>query len=300
MKNQRIIGILLALIGGSLWGLNGTVSQYLFQHQGIDVNWFVTARLIGAGIILLAIQCIRKKPIFTVWKNAKFRWQLLLFSIVGMLGVQYSYMASISYGNSAVATLLQYLAPIFIVFYLIMTKQQPFLKLDALLIIATLFGSWLLLTDGQIGSFSVSTSAIIWGIISALTLAFYTLYAKTLLAHFSALVVIGWAMLIAGLVMNFIHPIWTVESSLFNINTNIALFFTIFFGTAIAFWFFFQSVGYLSAKETVLLGTVEPLMAILSSVIWLALPFSWIQAIGAAFILGVVLIISLIPKKTTL
>ena len=73
MKNKRILGILLALIGGSLWGLNGTVSQYLFQHQNIDVNWFVTARLIGAGIILLAIQCIRKKPIFTVWTNAKFR-----------------------------------------------------------------------------------------------------------------------------------------------------------------------------------------------------------------------------------
>lgn len=300
MKNKRILGILLALIGGSLWGLNGTVSQYLFQHQNIDVNWFVTARLIGAGIILLAIQCIRKKPIFTVWTNAKFRWQLLLFSIVGMLGVQYSYMASISYGNSAVATLLQYLAPIFIVLYLIMTKQQPFLKLDALVIAATLIGSWLLLTNGQIGSLSVSTPAIIWGIISALTLAFYTLYAKTLLAHFSALVVIGWGMLIAGLVMNFIHSIWTVEPSLFNLNTNLALFFTIFFGTAIAFWFFFQSVGYLSAKETTLLGTVEPLMAILSSVLWLALPFSWIQAAGAALILGVVLVISLIPKKTPL
>lgn len=296
VRNQRFLGIVLALIGASLWGLNGTVSQYLFQHQHVDVNWFVTARLLGAGVILLGLQLIRKKPIIAVWHYKKFALHLVFFSIVGMLGVQYSYMAAIAYGNSAVATLLQYTAPVFIILYLIFSRQQPFLRMDVLMIIATLVGTWLLLTGGSLANFSVPMSAIIWGLISAVTLAFYTLYAKTLLAHFSALVVIGWAMLIAGIGMNFIHPIWAVGTIDFTWQTNIGLFFTIFFGTAIAFWFFFQSVGYLSAKESTLLGTVEPLMAIFSSIIWLGLAFSGLQMLGAALILGIVLIISLMPK----
>ena len=296
MRNKRLLGIILALVGACLWGLNGTASQYLFQHQHVDVNWFVTARLLGAGVILLGLQLLRKKPILTVWQHKKFALQLIFFSIVGMLGVQYSYMAAIAYGNSAVATLLQYTAPIFIILYLIFSRQQPFLRMDIVMIIAPIIGSWLLLTGGSCSNFSVPMSAVIWGLISAITLAFYTLYAKTLLAHFSALVIIGWAMLIAGLGMSFIHPIWDIGTIDFSLNTNLALFFTIFFGTAIAFWFFFQSVGYLSAKESTLLGTVEPLVAVFSSIIWLALPFSSLQMLGVALIVSIVLIISLMPN----
>lgn len=296
MQNKRVLGIILALIGATLWGLNGTVSQYLFQWQHVDVNWFVTARLLGAGVLLLGIQLIRKKPIFDVWRSKFFIGQLLLFSILGMLGVQYSYMASIADGNAAVATLLQYTAPIFIILYLLFTRQQPFLRIDIVLIFATLLGTWLLLTGGSFNGLSVPISAVIWGVVSAITLAFYTLYAKTLLAHFSSLVIIGWAMLIAGIGMNFIHPIWVVGDIAFSFHTNIALLFTIIFGTAIAFWFFFQSVGYLSAKESTLLGTVEPLMALVSSILWLALPFSFMQAVGALCILVIVAIISLTPK----
>lgn len=296
MQNQRIIGITLALVGASLWGLNGTVSQYLFQQQHVDVNWFVTTRLLCSGVLLLLIEALRKKPIFHIWRSKHFIFQLLLFSIIGMLGVQYSYMASIADGNAAVATLLQYTAPIFIILYLIFTRQQRFMPIDIVLIFATLIGTWLLLTGGSFAGLSVPMSAVIWGIISAITLAFYTLYAKTLLANFSSLLIIGWGMLIAGLCMQWIHPIWTTGDIHFSFETNIALFFTIFFGTAIAFWFFFQSVGYLSAKESTLLGTIEPLAALVSSILWLSSPFSLLQAVGAMLILVIVAIISLMPK----
>lgn len=45
----RIIGILLAIVGASFWGLGGTVSDFLFQQRDIDVNWYVTARLLISG-----------------------------------------------------------------------------------------------------------------------------------------------------------------------------------------------------------------------------------------------------------
>ena len=44
---------------------------------------------------------------------------MILFGLFGMLAVQYTYFASIKEGNAAVATLLQYLAPIFITVYLL-------------------------------------------------------------------------------------------------------------------------------------------------------------------------------------
>ena len=51
----RLQGIVLAIIGASLWGLGGTVSDFLFQQKNIDINWYVTARLLISGVFLLII-----------------------------------------------------------------------------------------------------------------------------------------------------------------------------------------------------------------------------------------------------
>ena len=42
---------------------------------------------------------------------------LIIYSLFGMLIVQYAYMASINEGNAAVATLLQYIAPVYIILW---------------------------------------------------------------------------------------------------------------------------------------------------------------------------------------
>lgn len=298
MKNKRLIGICFALISASFWGIGGTVAQYLFQQKQIDVNWFVTVRLLVGGLLLVGSQLLIGKNIFGIWQQKYTAVRLIIFSIVGMLLVQYSYMISIALGNAAMATLLQYLAPVFIIVYYILIGQQRFTKFDALLICLTVGGTFLLLTNGQIDSLSVPLSAMIWGIISGLSLAFYTLYAKPLLASQPSILVVGWAMLVAGVLFNFVAPFWQVgEASIFDTSTYAALTFTILCGTALAFWLFVASLNYISPKETSIFGTLEPLTAVVSSIVWLSLPFGLWQFVGALCIMGMVLGLSFIPTQ---
>lgn len=42
----RLKGIILAIVGACLWGLGGTVSDFLFKYKNINVDWYVTARLV--------------------------------------------------------------------------------------------------------------------------------------------------------------------------------------------------------------------------------------------------------------
>lgn len=297
MKNKRFIGIFFALISASFWGIGGTVAQYLFQQQAVDVNWFVTVRLLLGGMLLVGSQLLIGKSIFGIWQTKYTAVRLLIFSIVGMLLVQYSYMISIAIGNAAMATLLQYLAPVFIILFYIFTKQQPFTKFDAALIFFTIVGTCLLLTNGQLDSLSVPPAAIIWGIISGLALAFYTLYAKPLLATQPSILVVGWAMLVAGVAFNFVAPFWETGDAQFTSTTLLGLTFSIVCGTALAFWLFIASLNYISPKETSIFGTVEPLTAVVSSIVWLSLPFGIWQFVGALCIIGMVLALSLLPKK---
>ncbi|MFC9598961.1 DMT family transporter [Peribacillus butanolivorans] len=298
-KQNRLIGIFFVIFGASFWGVGGTVAQHLFQSGNIDVDWFVTTRLLFGGILLLSSQLVsrNRKQLFQIWRETTSRNRLIIFSLFGMLLVQYSYMASIALGNAAVATLLQYLAPIFIIFYFIVKGIQKLTRSDLLAISLTLLGTFLLLTNGSFHNLSVPYSAVIWGVISGLSLAFYTLYARSLLESFSSVIVVGWAMLLAGIVMNFVHPIWAIEAINWSASIYIALGFTILFGTALAFWMFIKSLEYLTAKETTLLGTVEPLTAVVSSILWLQLPFGTWQIVGGFLILVLVVYLSLQNKK---
>ncbi|MBG3875396.1 ATP-binding cassette domain-containing protein [Staphylococcus xylosus] len=108
---------MLAIIGASFWGLGGTVSDFLFQQRHIDVNWYVTTKQLISGVFLLTIFKImnKQRSLFSIFISKYSLLELLIFSIFGMLIVQYSYMASINYGNAAVATLLQYIAPVYII-----------------------------------------------------------------------------------------------------------------------------------------------------------------------------------------
>lgn len=99
---------------------------------------------LNRGILLLSSQLVssNRKHLFQIWREPTSRNRLITFSLFGMLLVQYSYMASIALGNAAVATLLQYLAPIFIIFYFIVKGIQKLTRSDLLAISLTLLGTF--------------------------------------------------------------------------------------------------------------------------------------------------------------
>ena len=164
-------------------------------------------------------------------------------------------------------------------------------------IVLSLGGSFLLLTNGSLSALAVPLPAIIWGLLSGVTLGFYTLYAIPLLKRFDSLVVVGWAMVIAGIAMSFVKAPWEVDLSTFTATTYIYLVIVIIFGTMLAFWFYIESLQTLTAKETSLLGNIEPLTAVLATVLWLREPFGTFQWFGTSLILIMMIYIALKAEK---
>ncbi len=262
MDSNRLKGIIMVIIGACLWGLSGTAAQQLFQYDNVSTEWLVTIRLLISGIILLIISSFgtRKKEIFGIWKQKSDAIKMILFGLFGMLAVQYTYFASIKEGNAAVATLLQYLAPIFITVYLLFKWNVRPSKIDFISITLSLVGTFLLLTNGSVHNLAVSTPAIIWGILSGLSLAFYSLYSKELLEKWSSSVIVGWGMIIGGIGVTIVHFISTNEFILLStmkyvkLSTLPLIIFVVIFGTLIAFYLYLDSIRYLTPKETTLFG----------------------------------------------
>ena len=99
---DRRRGVLYAVAGGVFWGGSGVAGQYLLQDAGFATEWLVTARLVLAGVILLALDAAQHGgDIFRVWHSRRNCAELLFFGVCGMMLVSYSYFASIRYGNAA-------------------------------------------------------------------------------------------------------------------------------------------------------------------------------------------------------
>jgi len=47
-----------AVVAATLFGVGGTFAQFLFQHRGVNIDWLVTMRLLGAGGVMLLISAV--------------------------------------------------------------------------------------------------------------------------------------------------------------------------------------------------------------------------------------------------
>lgn len=294
MQNNQLKGTMLVMFGATFWGLGGTVTEKLFTEYGLPISLFVAERLILSGFFLLLIaKFIQKQHLTHIFKVKHSLLQLIIYALFGMLGVQYTFMATIDKGNVAIATLLQFLAPVVILLYLLITRKSKFRWADIIIIICSLFGTSLLLTNGDYSTLSVPPNAIVWGLLTACAAAFYTVYAVKLFLNWPSLVVIGWSMFIGGIALSLINLDFSFPWYLLDLRGAIYFAFVITFGTMFAFWMYLESVKYISPQTTALFGVLEPVTAVISSVLWLKVPFGIYQLVGMIVILVVVLYMSI-------
>ena len=288
-------GIIFIILAGCIWGLNGVCGQYILQEKGVDPQWMITVRQIVAGIVLLFF-AYRKigNAIFDLWKRKKDAFRLCIFSVLGIMGSQLCYFCAIKYSNAATATVLQYLFPIFVAIAItIHFRKLPSIHLIFSIFLA-LFGVFLLVTNGRIDKLSLSVTALVWGLISAVASTLYTLLPIPLLQKYQTTTVVGWGMFVGGIALNFSHPFWQ-PVGIFDFSTFVCLIFIILFGGLIGFFLYLTGVKLIGGGKGSVLATIEPLSAAVFSVLILNVPFSLIDWIGSACIL--ITIVILAPKK---
>lgn len=299
---ERLKGIAMILIGAMLWGASGPLMEWTMEVYGISVSFLLTIRLTVAGLFLLLFLKLKGVRITAIFRNKMWIRPLLIFSVLGMLGVQYSFVAAIEASNAVVATLMQFLAPVYIIAFVSLTHKKLPPVYQIIGMAGTLAGLFLLLTNGRPDQLIISGEAFFWGILVGLAFTFYTLYPAQLMQEWGVLLVVGWSMLFGGIFLGLVNPIflsdewpvlaqWPVIGSIFAI---------IVVGTA-AFILFLSSMRYITAVETSILSSMEPLTAMVISVFWFGQVLSPIQLFGAFAMLVFVTWLSLAgnPKKKT-
>ena len=297
MKKNDNTGMLSTFVGGTLWGVNGVMGNYLFLNKNVTTPWLIPYRLILAGFLLLGYLYYKKgSKIFDILKNPKDLVQIVLFGFIGMLGTQYTYFSAIQFSNAAIATVLTYFGPTLVLIYMCLREKRKPLKYEIVSICLSSFGVFLLATHGDITSLQISFKALVWGILSALSVVFYTVQPESLLKKYGASIVVAWGMMIGGIFIAFVTKPWNINVT-FDFVTFLVLMLIIVFGTIIAFILYLTGVNIIGPTKASIIACIEPVAATICAILFLGVTFDFLDVIGFLCIISTIFIVAYFDKK---
>lgn len=306
-------GIAITLLGATLWGFSGTCSQYLFQHYEIAPLMVTVIRMLGASVAFLVLLLARessRRQLAAIMHDAPTVRRVLLFGVFGLFLVQVTYVVTIDLTNAGTGTVLQALNIVFcLLATLVMERRGP--RVAEVAAFACAFVATLLVaTGGDLGTLSISPAGLAWGLATAVCAAFYTIYPRRLFARWGSVPVTGVGMLVGGLTA---LAVWFVSPLLPQVLGStlgagmafpqmgadgwLALAAFTFVGTFLAFGLFLYGVSLVGGVRASMLGTIEPVSAMVISTLWLGTPFVTADWAALALMVATVFLVSAPPPR---
>ncbi|GAW32473.1 DMT family transporter [Carboxydocella sp. JDF658] len=289
ITNQHLKGAFMVVLAAGLWGFSGTVAKYFFNKQ-VDPLILVQIRLNLSAWLLLAWLSIKQRQLLKIERQDY--GKIIILGILGMAGVQFTYLYTVSRVNVALAVFLQYLSPVLVSLYAwVWQKQLPDFR-GLLALILAITGSALMIMGPELSLEGIPLDGLLTGLASAVTAAFYTVYGKQVLQKYTPWTTLGWALLAGGL------PWWLINSPrrlLAQVNSVETVAFFIYialFATIIPFGLYFAGLKRISATETVIISMLEPVVAALTAFWFLGERLSLSQIGGGLAIMLAVAILS--------
>lgn len=293
MKRYEIIGIILTLLGATLWGVSGTSVQFVGNFRNMNLEWLLTMRLITAGLLTVLYGWIRQgNTIFNIFRNWRDTLGLIIFGVFGMALCQYTYFRSIVIAGAGIATVLQYLAPSMIIIYLLMRYGKRPSTGEIISVILALVGTICLMGNNGFSFESFRSDVLFWGLLSAVGVAVYSVSPVRLLATYGTIPIVGFGMLLSGLVAAalFQQP---HSYATWDVWTVVGCFNVVFLGTIVSFNAYLEGVKRIGAVSGSILSSIEPISAAFFGWALLGNQFNWVGILGMAMIIATVIIIAL-------
>lgn len=279
-------GVICAALGGICWGFSGTCAQ-LLTGPGfeIPVAWITCTRLCAAMVLFLTVCAFKNwRSLRAALRDFKSLAAIAGFALLGVLLTQISYLSSISYTNAGIGTVLERLGLIVILGYVcISVRRFPTMR-ESLGLIFAMAGVFLIATHGNIGSLVIPIEGLAWGVVSAFSLAFYSLLPVKPLAKWGSFIVTGLAMSIAALVSTAVVQPWNIDVDV-TPTVVVVLALMVLIGTFGAYLLYLQGVNDAGSVRASLIGCLEPVSAMVISSIWLGTAITAFDIVGGVLIL---------------
>ena len=289
-KKKIYRGMLFVLIGGASWGAFGTAAKYLLDTYHVDPMWLIDIReLCACWLFLGTAFAFDRKNLTTVIKQPKELVKIFVVSLFAILFSQVAYIYAVNATNSGTATIMQSLGMLGVLAFVCAVGRRWPRRREILGIVLALIGTYLLVTGGNSGTLNLPTSGIFWGVMCAFAQAALSILPKPLMEKWGSFTVNGLAFLFSGTLIAVFYQPWNHMPQLDAFGVLLVVI-GVLVGTFLAYGLYLQGVKDAGSLRAVLLGTIEPVMATITTVLVLGITFSVADLIGFALILAMVVL----------
>lgn len=297
MDKEQRIGVLLTILGAVLWGVSGNCVQYVQSVKHITPEWLLTIRLLTAGILTIIAAAMKLHGgVFRIFFSLKDTLALCIFGVFGMAMCQYSYFRSISYAGPGIATVLQYLAPVMIILYMLVRYHKRPTPGEQVSVVLATVGTAIIAFHGTLDVSLLNQDVLFWGLLSAFAVAIYSVQPVALLREYGTGPIVGWATIIGGIVSSFVAPPWHIVG-IWDWQTGAAFFGIAFLGTVVSFNAYMEGVRRIGAVQGSIIASLEPISAALVAWIFLGNAFYVADIVGFCLILSTIFILGYEKKR---
>ena len=259
-----LLGAVLVLLGGVLWGINATVSKLLMADYHADPLWIACVRELAAGALFLACAGVRTPKLLAGAVRDRRSYPMLLLAAL-----------------TCVLFVLAYVC--------IRGRRWPGLR-ESIGVALAFTGTVLIATGGDLSTLKLPLVGLLWGLADAACTAALSILPAKLVARWGNLAVNGIMFVISGLVLTpFVRP-WASAPQL-DWFGMLLMVFTVVGGTFGAYWLFLAGVMRIGSMRGTMLGTSEPIDATISAVLWAGAVFTPTDFVGFVMIIVIVFLV---------
>lgn len=267
------------------WGLIGLFVAILAE-KGFSSLQITTLRVTAAMLLTFFITCRADSRQLAI--APKDGWLFFGNGVIGLVFFNVCYFNAIADGSLAIAALLLYTAPAFVMLMSVALFHEKLTREKILALIITFIGCGCI-TGAFSGNLFVSRQTLLYGLASGFGYALYSIFGKPATRKYSPLTVSLWCFIFASA---FTLPVsglgekltlfgdWKVWGSIMGIGLISCVLPNILY---------MKGLQKLEAGHAAILATIEPVVAAVVSFLFLG------EAFHLQKLLGIVLILSAIP-----
>ena len=124
-------------------------------------------------------------------ETRKITCPFLAYAILGIFSVQYFFYLCVEYSNAATATILQFISPVFILFYNRLVYQKRASKSAIFYVLIAMLGVCLMATKGDLSQLSMTPLALITGLLSAMGVMFNVILPQSFAKRYGFVPTVG-------------------------------------------------------------------------------------------------------------
>ena len=285
---KRYIHYLYVILAAACWGVIGLFNRILGE-LGVGVLQRVTIRNFGALLVLTIVFALIRRDVFRV----KLR-HLPLFlgsGVVSVLGLSIVYFQCQMECSLAVAGILLYLAPSFVVLMSAALWKAPITRRKVTALVLALVGCGLVsgLVGGEV---TASPRGLLLGVASGFCYATYTIFSHYTLRHYDSLTMTYWTFVFAGLGSLVFWDTAAIAAVMTDGRGIAGALGLAVIATALPYLFYTKGLEGVESGKASIIANVEPVVGALVGVFVFGETLSLWVILGIVCVLGGVLLLA--------